>query len=72
MLYRERVCVYIEASMCVALQIPFLVHTQGLFHPARKVRQVHWKIYNMLYIGSQVCVFVLVLVLVCVCLCVCV
>lgn len=28
---------------------------QGLFHPARKVREVYWKIYNSLYIGSQVC-----------------
>ena len=27
---------------------------QGLFHPARKVREVYWKIYNALYIGSQV------------------
>lgn len=27
---------------------------QGLFHPARRVRQVYWKIYNSLYIGSQV------------------
>ncbi len=26
---------------------------QGLFHPARKVRDVYWKIYNTLYIGSQ-------------------
>ena len=26
---------------------------QGLFHPARKVRDVYWKIYNNLYIGSQ-------------------
>lgn len=26
---------------------------QGLFHPARKVRNVYWKIYNSLYIGSQ-------------------
>ncbi|KAF9626278.1 hypothetical protein IFM89_031791 [Coptis chinensis] len=25
----------------------------GLFHPARKVREVYWKIYNSLYIGSQ-------------------
>ncbi|KMZ65689.1 hypothetical protein ZOSMA_312G00070 [Zostera marina] len=24
-----------------------------LFHPARKVREVYWKIYNSLYIGSQ-------------------
>ena len=28
---------------------------QGLFHPARKVREVYWKIYNSLYIGAQVC-----------------
>ncbi|KAL6069564.1 U2 snRNP component prp10 [Balamuthia mandrillaris] len=26
---------------------------QGLFHPARKVRDIYWKIYNMLYIGAQ-------------------
>jgi len=26
---------------------------QGLFHPARKVREVYWKVYNNLYIGSQ-------------------
>ncbi|KAJ3696270.1 hypothetical protein LUZ60_001647 [Juncus effusus] len=26
---------------------------QGLFHPARKVREVYWRIYNSLYIGSQ-------------------
>ncbi|XP_027356140.1 splicing factor 3B subunit 1 isoform X2 [Abrus precatorius] len=26
---------------------------QGLFHPARKVREVYWKIYNALYIGAQ-------------------
>jgi splicing factor 3B subunit 1 len=26
---------------------------QGLFHPARKVRNIYWKIYNNLYIGHQ-------------------
>ncbi|KAG2491765.1 hypothetical protein HYH03_009926 [Edaphochlamys debaryana] len=26
---------------------------QGLWHPARKVRQVYWKLYNNLYIGAQ-------------------
>jgi len=26
---------------------------QGLFHPARKVRDVYWKIYNGVYIGAQ-------------------
>jgi splicing factor 3B subunit 1 len=25
---------------------------QGLFHPARRVRQVYWRIYNTMYIGS--------------------
>ena len=26
---------------------------QGLFHPARKVRETYWRIYNNLYIGAQ-------------------
>lgn len=26
---------------------------QGLWHPARKVRETYWKIYNNLYIGAQ-------------------
>lgn len=26
---------------------------QGLFHPARKVREVYWKVYNHLYIAHQ-------------------
>ena len=26
---------------------------QGLFHPARRVREVYWRLYNSLYIGSQ-------------------
>ena len=26
---------------------------QGLFHPARKVRSVYWKVYNTLLLGSQ-------------------
>merc|ERR1711959_471730 len=26
---------------------------QGLWHPARKVRDVYWKVYNNLYIGAQ-------------------
>lgn len=26
---------------------------QGMFHPARKVRDPYWKVYNNLYIGSQ-------------------
>lgn len=31
--------------------ILYLLH--GLFHPARKVRTVYWRLYNNLYIGSQ-------------------
>ncbi|KAH7829428.1 splicing factor 3B subunit 1 [Monocercomonoides exilis] len=26
---------------------------QGLFHPARKVRDVYWRIFNMIYMGHQ-------------------
>ncbi|KAF9432446.1 Splicing factor 3B subunit 1 [Entomortierella beljakovae] len=26
---------------------------QGLFHPARKVREIYWKIYNNIYISAQ-------------------
>lgn len=31
----------------------FLYILQGLFHPARKVRDIYWKVYNMLYISCQ-------------------
>eukprot|EP01133_Synstelium_polycarpum_P015481 gene15481-18384_t len=26
---------------------------QGLFHPSRRVRDIYWKVYNMIYISSQ-------------------
>ena len=26
---------------------------QGMFHPARRVREVYWKIYNNTYLGAQ-------------------
>ena len=26
---------------------------QGLFHPARRVREPYWKVYNLLYVGAQ-------------------
>lgn len=44
----------IEAAR-VALGPQFiLAYTlQGLFHPARKVREIYWRIYNSLYIGGQ-------------------
>ena len=39
----------------VALGSGFLLGyvLQGLFHPARKVRETYWKIYNNAYIGGQ-------------------
>ena len=39
----------VSAGPCIILQYVL----QGLFHPARKVRNIYWKIYNNLYIGSQ-------------------
>jgi len=26
---------------------------QGLFHPARRVREVYWKVFNNMYLGAQ-------------------
>lgn len=44
----------IEGMRCCLGPTVVLQYTlQGLFHPARKVRDVYWKIYNNLYIGSQ-------------------
>ena len=44
----------IEGMRCCLGCTKVLQYTlQGLFHPARKVRDVYWKIYNNLYIGSQ-------------------
>jgi len=44
----------IEGMRCCIGATKVLQYTlQGLFHPARKVREVYWKIYNNLYIGSQ-------------------
>ena len=31
----------------------FLYISQGLYHPARKIRDAYWKIYNTLYIFGQ-------------------
>ena len=33
---------------------PLTLPLQGLFHPARSVREVYWRLYNNLYIGAQV------------------
>eukprot|EP00898_Chlorokybus_atmophyticus_P003890 jgi/Chlat1/4501/Chrsp29S04438 len=39
----------------VSLGAPYVLNyaLQGLFHPARKVREIYWKVYNNLYIGAQ-------------------
>jgi splicing factor 3B subunit 1 len=41
-------------ALRVALGVPtiFLYTAQGLFHAARRVREVYWKIYNNMYIYS--------------------
>lgn len=26
---------------------------QGLWHPARRVRQIYWRMYNTIYVGNQ-------------------
>lgn len=44
----------IEALRLAIGPIRMLQYTlQGLFHPARKVRDVYWRVYNNLYIGAQ-------------------
>lgn len=58
--------IHILATTYISHWIPMHIHPmirdvnlwctvllQGLFHPARKVRDVYWKIYNSIYIGSQ-------------------
>eukprot|EP01062_Namystynia_karyoxenos_P066104 TRINITY_DN60115_c0_g1_i1.p1 TRINITY_DN60115_c0_g1~~TRINITY_DN60115_c0_g1_i1.p1 ORF type:complete len:1398 (+),score=490.60 TRINITY_DN60115_c0_g1_i1:92-4285(+) len=48
-------CVEVIEAMRVALgpAVVLMYTLQGLFHPARKVREVYWKVYNNLYIGCQ-------------------
>lgn len=44
----------IDGMRCCLGPTKVLQYTlQGLFHPARKVRDVYWKVYNNLYIGAQ-------------------
>ena len=31
----------------------FAYTIQGMFHPARRVREIYWKIFNNLYLGAQ-------------------
>jgi len=56
--YTLQVCFLIFFTMHLLLKEVTNVNVgcilfQGLFHPARKVRDVYWKIYNSLYIGGQ-------------------
>ncbi|KAI8050903.1 armadillo-type protein [Syncephalis plumigaleata] len=39
----------VSVGPCAILQYVL----QGLFHPARRVREIYWKIYNNMYIGAQ-------------------
>jgi len=39
--------------VCLGPSVVLFYLLQGLFHPARKVREIYWKHYNTLYIGSQ-------------------
>jgi len=44
----------VEGMRCAIGCTRVLQYTlRGLFHPARKVRDVYWKVYNNIYIGSQ-------------------
>lgn len=44
----------IEGIRCSVGPGIILMYTlQGLWHPARRVRQIFWRIYNMIYVGSQ-------------------
>ena len=44
----------IEGIRCsVGAGIILMYTLQGLWHPARRVRQIFWRIYNMIYVVSQ-------------------
>jgi hypothetical protein len=46
-------CAPASMAKTVTHYTPVPTSFQGLFHPARKVRQTYWKVYNNLYIGAQ-------------------
>jgi splicing factor 3B subunit 1 len=41
------------ARVCLGVTRVFQYVAQGLFHPARRVREVYWKLYNSLYMYGQ-------------------
>ena len=44
----------IEGMRCCLGCTKVLHYTlQGLFHPARRVREVYWRIYNNMYVYAQ-------------------
>ncbi|KAJ2865639.1 U2 snRNP component prp10 [Coemansia aciculifera] len=51
------ICAVLEAiescRLCLGPGRILQYSLQGLFHPARKVREVYWRIYNMTFIASQ-------------------
>ncbi|KAJ2651604.1 U2 snRNP component prp10 [Coemansia sp. RSA 1285] len=51
------ICAVLEAiescRVCLGPGVILLYTLQGLFHPARKVREVYWRIYNMTFVASQ-------------------
>ncbi|KAJ2275663.1 U2 snRNP component prp10 [Coemansia sp. RSA 2526] len=51
------ICAVLEAvescRVCLGAGRVLQYTLQGLFHPARKVRDVYWRIYNMMYVGAQ-------------------
>lgn len=53
--YKKYIYIYDnnDKARCYTRVLMNCLYLQGLFHPARKVRDVYWKIYNSIYIGSQ-------------------
>ncbi|KAJ1668854.1 U2 snRNP component prp10 [Coemansia sp. RSA 1813] len=51
------ICAVLEAiescRVCLGPGLILQYTLQGLFHPARKVREVYWRIYNMAFVASQ-------------------
>lgn len=41
----------LRVSLGPGIMIQYIL--TGLFHPARRVREIYWRIYNNMYIGSQ-------------------
>lgn len=48
-----RVTVASSLLLTLPASTTFTPNSQGLWHPARKVREVYWRLYNNLYIGAQ-------------------